>query len=253
MNNKPLSKHPYYCKLDWGQRGVLRAAQRGDVLVIVDTLSFSTAVAMAVHHGGLVYPCPEGEDPVKLAKRIDGEAAVGRADVPPKGRFSLSPLTYVGLEPGTRIILSSPNGATCSYCSRQVPHLFVGALVNARAVATAVSHVLNKMDSSGCVTVVACGEREMTLPEDNPIRFAVEDYLGAGAILSYLRFEKSPEARVCQSAFVDNKKDMPCILWECESGRELRAEGFGKDVEFTAQLNLYDSVPILYEGLFKRL
>ena len=127
MNNKPLSKHPYYCKLDWGQRGVLRAAQRGDVLVIVDTLSFSTAVAMAVHHGGLVYPCPEGEDPVKLAKRIGGEAAVGRADVPRKGHFSLSPLSYAGLEPGTRIVLSSPNGATCSHCSRQVPHLFVGA------------------------------------------------------------------------------------------------------------------------------
>lgn len=47
MNNKPLSKHPYHCKLDWGQRGALRAAQRGDVLVIVDTLSFSTAVATA--------------------------------------------------------------------------------------------------------------------------------------------------------------------------------------------------------------
>ena len=253
MKNKPLSQHPCLCKIDWGQRGALRAAKRGDVLVIVDTLSFSTAVATAVHHGGLVCLCPEEEDPVKLAKRIGGEAAVGRADAPQKGRFSLSPLTYVDLEPGTRIVLSSPNGATCSHYSRQVPYLFVGALVNARAVAAAVSHVLNEIDSSGCVTVIACGERETALPENNPIRFAVEDYLGAGAILSYLGFEKSPEARVCQSAFVDNKKDMPSILWECESGRELRAGGFGRDVEFAAQLNLYDSVPILHEVFFKEL
>jgi len=221
------------------------------VLVIVDTLSFSTAVATAVHHGGLVYPCPEGEDPFKLAKSIGGEAAVGRADIPKGGRFSLSPLTYAGLKPGTRIVLSSPNGATCSHCSRQVPHLFVGALVNARAVAAAVTHVLNKKDASACVTVIACGERETALPEDNPIRFAVEDYLGAGAILSYLRFKKSPEARVCQSAFVDNKKDMRSMLWECESGRELQAQGFGRDVEFASQLNLYDSVPILHEGFFQ--
>ena len=115
MNNKPLPQHSYRCKLDWGQRGALRAAQRGDVMVIVDTLSFSTAVATAVHHGGLVYPCLEGKDPFKLAKRIGGEAAVGRADVPKRGRFSLSPLTYAGRESGTRIVLSSPNGATCSY------------------------------------------------------------------------------------------------------------------------------------------
>jgi len=250
MNNKPLSQRPYRCKLDWGQRGALRAAQRGDVLVIVDTLSFSTSVATAVHHGGLVYPCPEGEDPFKLAKSIGGEAAVRRADVPRKGRFSLSPLTYAGLEPKTRIVLSSPNGATCSHCSRRAPHLFVGALVNARAVTAAVSHVLNETDVSARVTVIACGERETALSEDNPIRFAVEDYLGAGAILSYLQYEKSPEARVCQSAFVDNKKEMRSILWECESGRELRAGGFGRDVEFAAQLNLYDSVPVMRNGFF---
>jgi 2-phosphosulfolactate phosphatase len=250
MNNKPLFQHPFHCKLDWGQRGALRAVQRGDILVVVDTLSFSTAVATAVNYGGFVCPCPEGEDPVKLARRIGGEAAVRRADVPQKGHFSLSPLTYVNLSPGTRIVLSSPNGATCSHCSRQVPYLFIGALLNARAVASAVSNVLNGMDSSACMTVIACGERESTLPENNPIRFAVEDYLGAGAILSYLGFEKSPEARVCQSAFADNKKNMRNILWECESGRELRAEGFGKDVEFASQLNLYDSVPVMRNGFF---
>jgi 2-phosphosulfolactate phosphatase len=223
------------------------------VLVIVDTLSFSTSAATAVHHGGLVYPCPEGENPVKLAKCIGGEAAVRRADVPTKGRLSLSPLTYVGLEPETRIVLSSPNGATCSRYSQQASHVFAGALVNVKAVAAAVSNVLNETDVSLCVTVIACGEREMALPENNPIRFAVEDYLGAGAILSYLAFDKSPEAHVCQNAFVNSEKDIPVILWECESGRELRAEGFGKDVEFASQLNLYDSVPILHEGLFKGL
>jgi hypothetical protein len=38
-------------RLAWGQRGGQEAAERGDILVVVDTLRFSTAAATAVHHG----------------------------------------------------------------------------------------------------------------------------------------------------------------------------------------------------------
>jgi phosphosulfolactate phosphohydrolase-like enzyme len=47
------------------------------------------------------------------------------------------------------------------------------------------------------VTVIACGERWNIPSEDGELRMALEDYLGAGAILSYLPYEKSPEARAC--------------------------------------------------------
>ena len=85
------TQHPYHCRLDWGRRGVRQAAERGDILVIVDTLSFSTAVVTAVHYGGLIYPCSLEEDTAALAQQIGGEAAVSRRDVPERGRFSLSP------------------------------------------------------------------------------------------------------------------------------------------------------------------
>ena len=121
----------YRCRLDWGRDGVQRAVERKDVLVIVDVLSFSTAVATAVHYGGLIYPCAQDEDSAALAQYIGGEAAVHRRDVPLKGRFSLSPVTYKNIEHGTKVVLASPNGATCSRYAGQVPYLFVGALVNA--------------------------------------------------------------------------------------------------------------------------
>ncbi len=114
-----FSQHPYRCKLDWGHRGAREAAERGDLLVIVDTLTFATTVATAVYYGGVIYSCTEGEDPVAVAQRIQGEVAVRREDVPAEGRFSLSPLTYLGLKPGTRIVLASPNGATCSRYGRE--------------------------------------------------------------------------------------------------------------------------------------
>ncbi|MBA2393557.1 MAG: 2-phosphosulfolactate phosphatase [Ktedonobacteraceae bacterium] len=161
--------------------------------------------------------------------------------MPHKGRFSLSPATYLHLEPGIRVVLNSPNGATCSRYASQVPFLFVGALVNAKAVAVVVSSLLEHQKPS--VTVIACGERWKTPSEDGELRVALEDYLGAGAILSYLPQEKSPEARVCEGAFVQVRDDLHAMLWECGSGRELREKGFGMDVQHAARLNAYETVP----------
>jgi 2-phosphosulfolactate phosphatase len=45
------------CRLEWGRRGAEAATVRNDVIVVVDTLSFSTAVATALHCGVTVYPC----------------------------------------------------------------------------------------------------------------------------------------------------------------------------------------------------
>ena len=94
-----FSQHSYRCRLDWGRRGTRQAAERRDILIIVDTLSFSTAVATAVQQGGLIYPSSFEEDPVALARRVGAEVAVNRKEVPEKGRFSLSPLTYLELTP----------------------------------------------------------------------------------------------------------------------------------------------------------
>ncbi len=244
------TQHPYRCRFDWGRHGVRQAAERGDILVIVDILSFSTAAVTAVHSGGSIYPCSLEEDTTALAHHIGGEAAVSRYDVPQRGRFSLSPATYLHLEPGTRVVLYSPNGATCSRYAGQVPFLFVGALVNAKAVAAVVSSLLEQQELS--VTVIACGERWNTPSEDGELRVALEDYVGAGAILSYLPQEKSPEARVCEGAFIQVRDDLHSLLWECGSGRELREKGFGVDVQHAARLNVYETVPHMRANRLER-
>jgi len=52
------------------------AAERSDLLVVVDVLSFSTAVVTAVQHGGIVYPCAWSDDPATLAMSVGAEVAV---------------------------------------------------------------------------------------------------------------------------------------------------------------------------------
>jgi 2-phosphosulfolactate phosphatase len=129
-----------------------------------------------------------------------------------------------------------------------VPRLFVGALVNARAVARAVAQATADKDLT--VTILAAGERWRTPSEDGVLRFAIEDYLGAGAILSELvrlapSIAPSPEAEVCIGAFERARPELRRLLLESGSGRELREIGLGQDVEHAARLDVYDAVPVM--------
>jgi 2-phosphosulfolactate phosphatase len=239
----------YCCRLEWGRDGARRAARRGDVLVIVDVLRFSTTVATALHHGGVVYPCVETEDVREVAARLGAEPA---ARTSAEGRFTLSPSTYKGMPAGTRVCIASLNGATCSRYAADVPRLFVGGLVNARAVGAAVRATVRD-DARRRVTVVACGERRVRGADDPPtedgdLRIAIEDYLGAGAILSLLPFSRSPEAELCEMAFRNAQPSLSNLLLDCGSGRELTARGLTEDVQHAARLDLYKVVPVMRDG-----
>ncbi len=230
----------YRCRMDWGRRGVREAAARGALLVVVDVLRFSTTVATAVQHGAEVYPYLLGDDLAGLEGAHPGASR----------EYGLSPCDCDGVPPGTRIALTSLNGATCSRYGSRAPYLFVAALVNRSAVAEVVNEILDR--TALAVTVVACGEQWTTPDEGERLRFAVEDYLGAGAVLAALRHSKSPEARVCESAFLGEQGRLTEILHECASGREMAGRGRGADVEHAARLDVYEAVPVMREGKLTR-
>jgi 2-phosphosulfolactate phosphatase len=249
MDTEYLSQAPFQCKLDWGSRGAELAAARGEIVVLVDTLSFSTTVINAVDRGGIIYPCGDGDDPVEVALKIGGEPSVHRKQVPAQGRFSLSPSSFDCIEAGTKVALWSPNGANCSRSASPAPFVFLGAFVNAAILAEVVSATMEAEKLA--VTVIACGERVPL--EDNrfgEMRMAIEDYLAAGSILSKLSENRSPEAAVCVSAFKSNKSRIEELIWESVSGREARLGGFENDVRFAVRLNVIDAVPILRQGAF---
>jgi 2-phosphosulfolactate phosphatase len=235
-------------RVAWGRRGARAAAARGDLVVVVDVLSFSTAVATAVARGAAVHPCAPGTDVAAVARSLGAERAVGRADVPALGRFSLSPRTWAAATPGTRVVLASPNGATCAQVARDVPALWVGALVTASAVGRAVTAELAKRAGAG-VTVLACGERWHDAdPDDGTLRVALEDELGAGAIVAAIEAEKSAEARAYEAAFRAARAELGALLRGCASGLELTRRGFAHDVEDAGRLDAYDVAPLMRDG-----
>lgn len=250
---KLLSDVPHpRISLAWGQRGASEAAERRDILVIVDILRFSTAVVTAEAYGGLIYPClPDEAICTSLAVRVGGELALTIPQLPAKTRFSLSPSSFTTILPGTRIVLPSLNGATCCQYGKQAAILLVGALVNASAVAQAIAHLLETQPYN--VTLVACGERWHVPTAEGALRFALEDYLGAGAILAALPFPQTMEAQVCCATFQAIHNQLELALWECESGKELRMKGWGEDVRFSAQHDIFDCVPVLHDERFEVL
>ncbi len=236
-----FSQSGYPCRLDWGRSGARDAAARGDVLVVVDVLTFSTAVATAAARGVLVYPSLPA-NAHDLAARLAAEVAVRREDVPRLGRLSLSPLTYLDATPGTRVVLGSPNGAACCLLGRGCAAVAVAGLVNARATAAFVATTMER--TGAAVTVLACAERRPE-GEDGPLRWAVEDYLGAGAVLSHLGVDRSPEAVVCEAAFRAVAGRLEEVLLGCGSGVELVARGHAEDVRHAARLDLIGTAVVM--------
>jgi 2-phosphosulfolactate phosphatase len=226
---------------EWGPEGARQFDANVGAIVVVDILSFTTCVDVAVARGAIVYPFGYHDHTTafKAAKAIDAEIAGPRGSR--EHRFSLSPASLASIAPGTKLVLPSPNGSAISAAARSVPVL-AGCLRNAQAVAKRAIHLAQ----SGSIAVIPAGERW----PNGSLRPAIEDLIGAGAILEELGLPCSPEAEVARQAFQTARKNLACILRECVSGRELVDRGFPEDLELAIQVNISAAAPLLIDGAY---
>lgn len=244
-----FDQSPYDCRVEWGRRGTREAAARGDIIIIVDVLSFSSTVVSAAAAGAEIFPFPPDQDGRKYAESVGADYIFGRAEAAKLGKPTLSPVSFSEEHAGKKYVLISQNGTYCTWIGSKAPAVLAGSLLNASAVAAAANTLRRQLDAG--ITIIPCGEKWADAGErEDSLRPAVEDYLGAGAILSYLDGEKSPEAAVCEGAFRAAQPKLAEYLWECGSGRELRARGFEQDAVHCSRLNIMDTVPILKENRF---
>ncbi|MFP7299227.1 2-phosphosulfolactate phosphatase [Neobacillus niacini] len=246
-----FDQSPYTCRVEWGRRGAREAAERGDIIIIVDVLSFSSTVVSALHYDAVIYPYPPNLDGKEYAKNINAEFILGRSEAAKAGKPTLSPVSFNEKHRNKKFVLTSLNGAFCTWIASKVPALLIGSLLNAASVAEVCNQL--RLQKNASITVIPCGELWSDgKEEEDTLRPAIEDYLGAGAILSYLEGEKSPEAEVCIGAFQQAKPKLTQFIWDCGSGRELREKGFEADVGHCSLLNAYQTVPILKDNHFVR-
>ena len=224
-------------RCEWGERGVATLAGNCDAVIIVDVMSFSTCVEVAVSRGAVVFPYRHrDESAAEYARSVRAELAGHRG----KGKYSLSPGSLMDAPKGARIVLPSPNGSTLTLATGDTPTL-AGCLRNCRAVAEAA------MRFGGRVSIIPAGERWR---DDGSLRPAYEDFIGAGAIISHLGGTRSPESEAAVAAYAHSRKDLDRLLRDCASGRELIELGFEGDIDITAQLDVSDCAPSLHDGAY---
>jgi 2-phosphosulfolactate phosphatase len=263
----------YDVRFEWGPAGAAALAPSSSCLVVVDVLSFSTSVTVAVEAGTRVYPCAwpaepateSGAEPAaEFARSHRAELAVGRRAVSAERPWSLSPAALRRAPFVPRLVLPSPNGS--AICAAAAGGAGVGAgagvgvglgavtvIAGCLRNAAAVGRFLR--GSPGPVTVIAAGERW----PDGSLRPALEDLLGAGAILAALRDAAaardggagifSPEAEAARACF-EATADVAAAVSGCASGRELIEGGFGDDVAIAVEIDACLVVPVLADGAF---
>lgn len=225
-------------RLEWGPEGVDALAGACAVLVIVDVLSFSTSVDVAVGRGARILPLPWRDERAAAAATDAGAVLAGERS------WTLRPSSLVDIPAGTFLALPSPNGATLSRRAADAGvRVLAGCLRNATAVAARATAI------GGPVGVIAAGERWSQ--DGRPLRPGLEDYLGAGAIVAAMQggATASPEAAVAATA-ARSITDIAATVVECTSGRELIKWGHPGDVELAGQLDVSDAVPVLVDGVF---
>jgi 2-phosphosulfolactate phosphatase len=230
---------PVEIRFEWGPTGA--AAVVAPTTVVVDVLSFTTTLTVAVERGMTVYPFRwKDERATAYAEERGAVLAAGRSLL---DGVSLSPASVrdsVGVE---RLVLPSPNGSSIAFGLAETGATVAGAsLRNRSAVARWLA------GRPGDVAVVAAGERW----PDGTLRPAVEDLWGAGAVIAALVdlgvSRLSPEARVAEQAF--RAARLPDDLVGCTSGQELAGIGFAEDVDLASELDASDVVPVLQGDAF---
>lgn len=209
-------------------------------------LRFSTTVATALHIGIREVIVREDLcDALEVAQRLEAPL-IAEVDgfKPGEANLDNSPtevILHLSRRPPEKVVIRSTAGASIlvEAVKRKCKEIIVGGLVNAAAIARYLSSI--KPQS---VSIVMAGFRgEM---------FAVEDLLGAGAIVAEL-LKMAPnsdgaqlltdEALVAYELYMANREHLVELVSRSRSGRLLIETGRIKDVEFCSKVNTIDIVP----------
>ncbi|GGY37586.1 2-phosphosulfolactate phosphatase [Streptomyces tanashiensis] len=238
----------------WGPVEARALGPAAGCVVVVDVLSFTTAVGVAVEGGTAVLPYRwRDATAAAYARERDAVLAVGRREATEAHPWSLSPaaLRSAPVPMPDRLVLPSPNGSTiAAEAAARGATVVAASLRNHSAVARRLADE-GYGTADRPLAVIASGERW----PDGSLRPALEDLLGAGAVLAGLRAvggprTLTPEATAAATLW-DATEDPVAALHGCDSGRELYEYGFPQDVAVAAEIDRSTAVPFLVDGAFQ--
>ncbi len=209
-------------------------------MVVVDTYRASTTIAVLVARGARVVPVASIEE----AERRPADFRIGeRGSAKVKGfDFGNSPteVEEARIPRGSTVVLSSTNGTKIIEAAHRSPGIFIGAFVNAGAVA---EELLNTATDDSRVVVVGCGWRG---------RRSSEDESAAGEILGRLQ-QGGADLESRAERIVEQHRERPKgALLDNTAARRIKRLGYERDLDFCLRTDAVPVVPYLVDGAFVR-
>jgi 2-phosphosulfolactate phosphatase len=138
---------------------------------------------------------------------------------------------------GKQIILTSTSGTKAIVSAKSGKWVLIGALLNAKAVASAALNIAEK-ERRG-ISLILSGNNGL---------FSLEDFICAGAIadvLTIAKIEPSDSVFAALLAFKRARKSLSEVIQKGQHAQYLNNTGFREDVNFCSQLDISDVVPHL--------
>lgn len=208
----------------------------GRSVVVFDVLRATTSITAALNAGvKSIRIFATSADAADAGPSYSNALLCGEEKCLPPPGFHLgnSPRAFQPtLHMGRELLLSTTNGTRAILAARGASRIYAGALVNAAAVATCLTQ------DDLPITLLCAGTNGAV---------ALEDILGAGAVIASLReliapVLESDSAIVADRLFAASRSDLPATLRLTRGGLNLIEAGLPEDIEFCAQLNVLQTV-----------
>ncbi|MDZ4171463.1 MAG: 2-phosphosulfolactate phosphatase [Methanobacteriaceae archaeon] len=206
-----------------------------DVSIMVDVLRASTTICVALDHFQEIIPVVSPGKANKIAFEKKAILAGERRGVTIEGFDTGNSPIEIQKFNGEILVLTTSNGTRIM--DKMESKVLVGCFTNAKAVAKAAKNL-------------ATSEIELVMAGVEG-RFAIEDFLGAGEILSNMQNEKLDEYARAAVISSENNETVHREVLNSRSSKRLNEIGFGNDVEFCLKRNISKNVPLYTEHSLK--
>jgi 2-phosphosulfolactate phosphatase len=206
-----------------------------DIAIMVDVLSASTTMTVAMQNFSTIIPVKSILEAQEIAKKYDAVLAGERRGAAIEGFDTGNSPPEISKISGNTLVLTTSNGTRIM--DKMKATILIGSFVNAKAVAKKALDL-----AENHIEVVMAGV------DGN---FAIEDFLGAGEIITNLVNSEIDEIALASCLASRDKNMVDEAVKNSRSARKLGEIGLSDDVDFCLKRNIYDSVPLYANGRIK--
>ncbi|MCW4042421.1 MAG: 2-phosphosulfolactate phosphatase [Candidatus Bathyarchaeota archaeon] len=228
----------------------LQASLRGDILIVIDVLRFSSSIVTGLATGAKQFiPVATLKKARNMHKKNRSYLLAGeRKGLKPKDfHFGNSPIEYKKSNlKGKSIVISTTNGTkTIEYCKKS-KFLLIASFLNAHALSTYIADYLPRENN---VSIILASKSHTIF---------LEDFICAGLLVSNIihltsKQDLNDDAILAKLAWSSAKDDLEKTIRQGHHASYLESIGFIEDVKFCINRDIYDLIPFVQDNKISKI